>query len=355
MNPGSWRSKTSWLLDIGYRRRGAATGRPISRYALRMISELISPQDLAGVFAVPPLPRRTGGRRTIDFDAAESVAQHIQDGGITRYLYGGNAFLYHITLDEYETLLGWLDGFDAARWPIPSVGPSFGRAIDQAKLVRRYTFKTVMVLPCNDPRDARGMEAGLREIADACGVPLILYLKSEDGFGADKEAGLDAVGRLVNDGVAVAIKYAVVLDDPRHDPYLDGLLRRVDRQVVVSGMGERPAIVHLRDFGLPGFTTGSGCIASRACSLLFDACVQQDWSRAESLRAEFMPLEDLRDAWGPARVLHHATELAGIATTGPIPPYVSALGEKQVQELAPVAGALREHDARVSVMQTSAD
>jgi hypothetical protein len=68
-----------------------------------------------------------------------------------------------------------------------------------------------------------------------------------------------------------------------------------------------------------------------------------------------MPLEDLRDAWGPARVLHHATELAGIATTGPIPPYVSALGEKQVQELAPVAGALREHDARVSVMQTSAD
>ena len=38
-----------------------------------------------------------------------------------------------------------------------------------------------------------------------------------------------------------------------------------------------------------------------------------------------MPLEDLRDAWGPARVLHHATELAGIAPTGPIPPFVSPL------------------------------
>ncbi len=219
----------------------------------------------------------TGTRRTIDFDAAESVAKHIEDGGITRYLYGGNAFLYHITLDEYETLLGWLDGFDASRWPIPSVGPSFGRAIDQAKLLRRYSFRTVMVLPCNDPRDALGMEAGLREIADACGVPLILYLKSEDGFGADKDAGLDAVGRLVNDGVAVAIKYAVVLDDPLSDPYLEGLLRRVDRQRVVSGMGERPAIVHMRDFGLPGFTTGSGCIASRACSMMFEACVQKDW------------------------------------------------------------------------------
>lgn len=315
-----------------------------------MPTSSITLQDLAGVFAVPPLPRRSGPRRTIDFDAAESVAQHIQDGGITRYLYGGNAFLYHITLDEYETLLGWLDGFDPSRWPIASVGPSFGRAIDQAKLLRRYNFRTVMVLPCNDPRDARGMEAGLREIADTCGLPLILYLKSEDGFGADKEAGLDAIGRLIGDGVAIAIKYAVVLDDPRRDPYLEGLLRRVDRQRVISGMGERPAIVHMRDFSLPGFTTGSGCIASRTCNRLFEACASKDWARAEQLRAEFLPLEDLRDVWGPARVLHHATELAGIASTGPIPPYVSALGENQLQELAPVARALREHDQMV--MQT---
>ena len=137
-----------------------------------------------------------------------------------------------------------------------------------------------------------------------------------------------------------------MLDDPREDPYLAGLLRRVDRSRVVSGMGERPAIVHMRDFGLRGFTTGSGCIASRACSSLFDACVRADWARAEELRAEFMPLEDLRDAWGPARVLHHATELADIAPTGPIPPYVSALGEKQLQQLAPVARALRERAQR---------
>ena len=63
------------------------------------------------------------------------------------------------------------------------------------------------------------MRAGLRDIADAAGMPLILYLKSEDGFGSDKDDGLDAIGRLVDDGVAVAIKYAVVRDDPRKDPY----------------------------------------------------------------------------------------------------------------------------------------
>ena len=309
-----------------------------------MASAPIRTEDLAAVFAVPPLPRRTDGTRSINFDAAECVARHIEAGGITRYLYGGNAFLYHVTLEEYESLVDWLAGFGGSRWPIPSVGPSYGRAIDQARILKRRAFRTAMLLPCNDPRDARGMEAGVREIADAAGLPLILYLKSEDGFGADKEAGLDAVGRLIDDGTAVAIKYAVVLDDPSRDPYLEGLLRRVDRNRVISGMGERPAIVHLRDFRLPGMTTGSGCIAPRGCTAMFEACRAGKWQLAEDLRSRFMPLEDLRDAWGPARVLHPATELAGIAPTGPIVPYVSPLGAKHLQEIAPVARELRERD-----------
>jgi dihydrodipicolinate synthase/N-acetylneuraminate lyase len=301
--------------------------------------------DLNGVYAVPPLPRHTDGKRRLNIDAAEAIAKHVEAGGITRSLYGGNAFLYHITLDEYETLLGWLAGFAAPRWAIPSVGPSFGRAIDQAKLLRRHSFRCVMMLPCGDPRDASGMEAGLREIADACGLPLIVYLKSEDGFGSQKEQGLDAVGRLVEDGVAVAIKYAVVRDEPRDDEYLAGLLRRVDKRRVISGMGERPAVVHLRDLDLGGLTTGSGCVAPRQCSELFAACARKDWTRAEACRDAFMPLEDLRDLWGPARVLHHASELAGIAPSGPIPPYISALSKPQLEQLAPVATALRRSDA----------
>lgn len=301
--------------------------------------------DLNGVYAVPPLPRRRDERRALDLNAAEAVARHIHAGGITRFLYGGNAFLYHVSLDEFATLIDWLAGFPATRWPIPSIGPSFGRAIDQARLLRRHSFPAVMMLPCADPRDARGLEAGMREIAHAAGMPLILYLKSEDAFGASIEPGLDAIGRLLDDGTAIAIKYAVVRSDPRTDPYLDGLLRRVDRSRVISGMGERPALEHLRDYKLGGLTTGSGCIAPRACVALFAAAAAGDWTRAEALRATFMPLEDLRDLWGPARVLHHATELADIAVTGSIPPYVSALDPSQLQRLAPVARELREHDA----------
>jgi dihydrodipicolinate synthase/N-acetylneuraminate lyase len=302
----------------------------------------LSTADLAGVYPVPPLCRRSDARRTIDFRQTERVARHIADGGIRNFLYGGNAFLYHITLGEYEELLDWCSSCPDSWTMLPSAGPSFGRAMDQAALVARYTFPAVMLLPCADPRDAAGLERGYREFADACGTPLIVYLKDENNFGNDKMAGLNAVARLVRDGVCTAIKYAVVRKDPSVDPYLDMLLARVDRKHVISGIGERPAIAHMRDFELPGFTTGSGCVSPSMSRALFEHNQRQDWSGAESIRAQFIPLEDLRDAWGPARVLHAAVDLAGIAQTGPIPPYVSPLDEGQLSQLGPVARELAE-------------
>lgn len=297
--------------------------------------------EAGDLFAVPPLPRRASADRAIDFDAAEKVAAHIEGGGITHLLYGGNAFLYHASLGEFEELAGWLAGMPPSRVPIPSIGPSFGHALEQARVLKRHRFPAVMILPCGDPRDARGLEAGYREIANASGMPLILYLKTDDAFGADRNAGLEAVGRLMDDGVAVMIKYAVVLPDPTKDPYLDGLLGRVDRAKVISGMGERPAVVHLRDYKLSGMTTGSGCIAPARCREFFEAARGGNWDRAEALRSLFMPLEDMRDEWGPARVLHHATELCGIAATGPIPPYVSPLDRERLERLKPIAEQLK--------------
>ena len=319
-----------------------------------MKTNSISPADLRGVFAVPPLARRRDSSRSLDLAQNDLIVRHITNGGVTRLIYGGNAFLYHVTLAEYEQLLEWLADFGDDLWAIPSVGPSYGRAIDQAKLVRKFRFPCVMLLPCSDPRDALGLERGYREIAEAADTKLILYLKDEHNFGLDKNAGLDTVARLVHEDLCAGIKYAVVRDDPSRDEYLEGLLKRVDRSLVISGIGERPAVIHLRDWQLPGFTTGSGCIAPRLSRRLFETCAQGDFEAAEKVRGEFIQLEDLRDAWNPAKVLHAAVEQAGIATTGPIPPFLSELSSEQVKKLEPVAGRLRnaelEFDRRVAVI-----
>lgn len=298
--------------------------------------------DWCGVFPVPPLARKNDASRAIDFEESGKIVEHIAAGGIRNFLYGGNAFLYHIRMREYAALLEWLAGFPNDHWMIPSAGPSFGRAMDQAELLRKYEFPCVMLLPCADPRDAKGLEQGYRAFSSEARKKLILYLKEEHNMGADKEAGLDVVARLVDEGICVGIKYAVVRTNPAEDPYLTSLLRRVDKSFVISGIGERPAMAHMRGFELPGFTTGSGCIAPARSKQLWELCNEGRFEEADEVRRLFLPVEDLRDALGPARVLHAAMELAGIAGTGPIEPYVSMLNEAQLEKLAKPAKDLAE-------------
>ncbi|HXE80849.1 MAG TPA: dihydrodipicolinate synthase family protein [Vicinamibacterales bacterium] len=304
----------------------------------------VTAADLEGVFAVPPLARAEDGR----FDPAENdaIARHLRSGGITRLLYGGNAFLYHVTLADYEALLDWMAAADRDVLMIPSLGPAYGRAIDQARIIRRYGFPAAMLLPCGDPRDAAGLERGVRSIADAAGCPVVLYLKEETTFGSRLEEGLDAIGRLAADGVCAAVKYAVVRRNPEEDSYLSALIARVERQRILSGMGERPAVVHMRYWRLPGFTTGSGCLAPRLTLRLFEACRRGDFAGAGNIRREFLPLEDVRDAEGPARVLHAAVGLAGIARVGPIPPFVSPLASEACAALETVVRALLDANER---------
>jgi dihydrodipicolinate synthase/N-acetylneuraminate lyase len=303
--------------------------------------DVMTHDSLEGVFAVTPLARVPGKDRAIDFEQNSRIVRYIAEGGISRFIYGGNAFLYHLTLAEYEQLLEWLSTIrQEGLWFIPSAGPSYGRLMDQAPLLRRYAVPCVMALPCGDPRDAAGLERGLREFAQAADTRLMLYLKEETNMGANLAAGLDAVARLVDEGVCIAIKYAVVRERPENDHYLDQLLQRVDRRKVISGIGERPAITHLRQWGLPGFTTGSGCLAPAMSAAVFSACHAGKYGEAERIRSRFLGVEDLRDEWGPARVLHHAVELAGIADTGPIPPFISELAAEQQDRIRRVVQEL---------------
>ena len=313
----------------------------LGRISMASASDTAKPNAL---YPVPPLARKRDSRRSLDFTQNEKILRHLQKNGVTNVVYGGNAFLYHVTMSEYRDLIEWASGYTREFSIVPGVGPSYGRAMDQAPIIRKHRFPSVLVLPCADPRDAAGLENGLREIAETCAVPLSLYLKHEADFGPDREAGLDVVGRLVDAKVCSSIKYAVVRKDPKEDAYLAGLLRRVPPDRVISGIGERPAIVHLRDWKLNGFTTGSGVLAPRLSLSLLEACRRKDYTGAEEIRRAFLPFEDLRDAWGAAQVLHGGVEAAGLAETGPVPPFVSGIPASQMEQLRPVARMLVERN-----------
>src|SRR5258708_38143887 len=113
-----------------------------------MKTNSISPEDLRGVFAVPPLARRRDAARSLDLAQNDLIVRHIISGGITRLIYGGKAFLYHITLAEYEELLEWVAGFGDEIWGISGIGPSYWRGMGQEKVLCKFQFPCGMVFPC---------------------------------------------------------------------------------------------------------------------------------------------------------------------------------------------------------------
>jgi len=304
-----------------------------------MKTSSITPEDLGrSVIAVPPLARNADF--SLNEAANRALIGYLEAGGVRSLMYGGNANFYNVSLGEYPRLLDFLEqaaGPDT--WVLPSFGPDFGRLMDQAAILRRTAFPTAMALPMTFPATPAGVAIGLRRAAEAMGKPIVVYIKS-DNYVAPAE-----MAALARDGLLVSIKYAVVRDDPARDEYLRRLLDHVDPRLIVSGIGERPAIVHFRDFGLSSFTSGSVCVGPRGSMALLAALKRGDLAEAEVLRAAYLPLEDLRDGISPIRVLHEAVRLAGIADTGPMLPMLTGLDAAQCGRIAPVAEALKLADA----------
>ncbi len=295
-----------------------------------MDTRTITPARLAeSVIAVPPLARDSNLR--IDETENRKLVQFIEKGGVNTLLYGGNAVLYHVRTSEYARLLQMLVEIVAENTlVVPAVGPAYGTMMDQAEVLTDFDFPTVMILPQKDIADAAGIASGVRRFVDAYGKPIVLYLKH------DRWLPAELVGKMYRSGIISWVKYAVVRDDPAEDRYLREVLAEVPSDIVVSGIGEQPAIIHMRDFDVVGFTSGCVCVNPAKSMAMLRAIQSSDLGTAEQIRAEFCGLEDLRNSINPIRVLHRAVELADICRSGPMYPM---LGELEVEETAAVAAA----------------
>jgi 4-hydroxy-tetrahydrodipicolinate synthase len=282
-----------------------------------MKTNAITPADLAAsVLSVPPLARRAD----LSIDSAQNarLLDHLRSGGVRTFMYGGNANVYNMGTADLRGLVETLIKLSRdGDWFIPAVGSDFGKARDQLTMLRDFPIPTAMLLPHKAQSTPAGVATGIRKLADAYGKPVVAYVKDEGYVEAAD------MGKLVKDGAICAIKYAIVRDDPLKDPFLADLVKAVDPSMIISGIGERPAIDHLTKFGLQAFTSGSVCVAPGLSMALLRAIKRGDMAEAARVRALFIPLEDQRDNHSPIRVLHEAVRLAGICDTGPMLPYFS--------------------------------
>ncbi len=290
-------------------------------------------QFRSSVLAVPPLAREDGDR--ISRKENERLIRHIELGGVSMLLYGGNANLYHVRPSEYASLLEILEaaaGKDTL--VIPSVGPSYGLMMDQADILKSTRFPTAMVLPTKAVMTEAGLMNGFRKFVEAFGRPAVLYIK-EEGYISPEGAS-----ELVRDGLVSFIKYAIVRKDPADDEFLDRLVSLVDTPLICSGIGEQPALVHMTKFRLNGYTSGCVCVNPALSQQMLRAITSKDYDLAEKIRKIFLPLEDLRNEINPIRVLHEAVALCDIAKTGRHFPLLSGITESAADRVRRVATEL---------------
>lgn len=306
-----------------------------------MKTSAVTPADLArSVIAVPPLARHSD--LSLNPAANRALIRHLEQGGVRTLMYGGNANFYHVGVGEYAGILDFLaDAAGPDTWVLPSVGPDYGKAMDQAAILRNTAFPTAMLLPMTFPFTDGGLAAGIRHFTDALGKAAVVYIKS-DNYIMPK-----TLAALVTEGRIVSVKYAVVRKNPADDAYLRALIDTIGSEIIVSGIGERPAIVHLREYGLKSFTSGSVCIGPRGSMKLLHLLQEKRYEEAEAVRAAYLRLEDCRDEVNPIRVLHDAVTVSGIADMGPMLPMLERVDQRVRERLHSITQALLAHDTAI--------
>ncbi len=272
------------------------------------------------VIAVPPLARDQDLR--INRPENEKLIRHLESGGVSTLLYGGNAVLPHVAISEYADLLQVLaESVADTTLVIPSVGPNYGMMLDQAQIIRDApeSFPTAMLLPTRDVCTPAGLAAAVRKFVDVAERQIVLYIKHDGMIDAE------TVAALMKDDLISWIKYAIVRDDPSQDNFLRSLVDTVGPSRIISGIGEQPAIAHMQDFGLAGFTSGCVCVAPSLSMQMLRAIQAGDCDSAENIRTTFKPLEDLRNNINPVRVLHAAVTSVELGNMGPVLPLLSEI------------------------------
>ena len=298
-----------------------------------MLTKIETSELARSVLAVPPFAL------TPDFEVSREgnakLIRHLEAGGVSTLLYGGNANVHNWPVSRFAD---WLDSLEESAadntWLIPSVGPDWGKLVDEAAILKQRRYPVAMALPMIAPQTPDGVVRGLQDFVDRSGVPLIVYIKT-DGYVPAK-----AIGRMVEQGAVFGIKYAVPRNDLKQDAYLQELIDAVGAERIVSGFGEPPAFPHLTHFKLAGFTAGCVCIAPHLSMSYLHALKRGDEAEARRLLEVFLPLEAIRERHNAIRVLHTAVSLSGVADMGPILPLLTEADPAIHGEIKEAARAL---------------
>jgi 4-hydroxy-tetrahydrodipicolinate synthase len=161
------------------------------------------------------------------------------------------------------------------------------------------------------PLPDAAIEAYFRAIADAVGIPVVLY--TNPNF-QRSDLSLDVIERLAAHPRIVAIK-----DASTNTGRLLSIINRCGEDLAIfSASAHIPAAVML--IGGVGWMAGPACLIPRESVSLYDLCRAGRWTEAMALQQRLWGINEIFARFNLAACIKAGLELQGYAVGDPVPP-----------------------------------
>ena len=290
------------------------------------------------VLVVAITPRLTNGH--VDVEGVKRNVEFLIEHGVDFLMpMCGTGLVYDANLDDYECVVGaFVDQAGGRALVVPGIGPGYGRSLEMGEIARSCGASGVMIMPIVGPASDNGVKAGLKTMARAVRLPVILYQRRLDIMPIDHVVELCRLDEIVG------LKYAV--DDLlAYSRIADGAS---PHSAMVCGMAEDPSIDYLKA-GAVGFSSGMANFVPQMSLQLLHTYQAGHVDESERIRAKMLPFEDFRGedaARYSSSALHAAMEYAGLQG-GPVIPFAEPVADRDLSRLHGMMDILLEEERKL--------
>jgi 4-hydroxy-tetrahydrodipicolinate synthase len=291
--------------------------------------------DFHGVF--PYLVSPIDARGRILTDVLGRLASDLIDAGVHGLTpLGSTGEFAYLDRAQRETVVKAT--MEAANKRVPVVAgvaaTTIADAVAQARAYETLGADGILaILEAYFPLKDAQIEAYFRAIADAVGIPVVLYTNPQF---QRSDLTLDVIARLSDHPRIQYIK-----DASTNTGRLLSIMNRAPRMKVFSASAHIPAAVML--IGGVGWMAGPACIVPRQSVRLYELCRAQNWPEAMKLQRELWRINEAFAKFNLAACIKAGLQIQGYTVGDPVPPQ-AALSQADREIVAGILKDVAQHE-----------
>lgn len=288
-------------------------------------------QDLHGVFPYLVSPIGADGR-VLD-DVLAGLVEHLVAAGVHGLTpLGSTGEFAYLNADQRRRIIEVVVEAAAGRVPVVAgiAATTTAEAVRQAREAEALGANGILaILEAYFPVPEAGVVAYFKAVADAVGLPVVLYTNPQFQRSDLSLPALEALSRHPRIGH--------VKDASTNTGRLLSIMDRTEgRMRVFAASAHIPAAVML--IGGVGWMAGPACVIPRESVRLYELCRAGDWTGAMALQRRLWRINELFARHALAACIKGALEIQGFPVGSPLPPQPSLSPDGRREVEAALAG-----------------